>query len=501
MKKVRCTTALAATTLLLAATPSALAGGVSCDGRPATIVGTQGRDTLVGTAGSDVIAGLDGADHIKGLNGRDALCGDDGNDRLGGGGGRDRILGGAGDDLTRGRSGPDSIEGGAGDDQALGGVGRDTMAGDAGNDDLNGGQDQNTLTYAGAPNGVDVDLTEGSATGEGQDTIQYFERLIGSPHDDVLGGHFDSTWFVSTAGNDEYNGLSHAWDQVSYATADQAITADAELGTATGHGSDTLSGIDGLVGSDFDDTLRLGELREGVQGHLQGGAGDDDLAGGDQTDGIEAGAGDDVVNTLGGDDFVYPGAGNDDISTGGGHDQVSFSTETEPDDDTVDGGPGATDMLAYNMTAGPVSVDLAAGVGTGQGGTDSFSNVEAVWGTESTDELRGNEEDNFLGGGYGEDDLLEGRGGADTLHAIHSSSIVALGGEGADDIEGGPQTDEVSGGPGNDTIRGDEGNDDLQGEAGDDDLNGGDGIDDLDGGADVDVCRNGETLANCESTS
>jgi uncharacterized protein (DUF1501 family) len=85
----------------------------TCDGQPATIVGTRGRDRLVGTPGRDVIVGLGGADRIKGGGGNDLICGGAGNDRLRGGRGRDRLQG------DRGR------------DRLVGGPGRDRLVSDA----------------------------------------------------------------------------------------------------------------------------------------------------------------------------------------------------------------------------------------------------------------------------------------------------------------------------------------------------------------------------------
>jgi Ca2+-binding RTX toxin-like protein len=80
-----------------------------CGGRPATQVGTPGRDRLRGTAGRDVIAGLGGNDEIVGRGGNDVLCGGAGRDTIRGGGGRDTIRGGPGRDDVRGGPGRDDV--------------------------------------------------------------------------------------------------------------------------------------------------------------------------------------------------------------------------------------------------------------------------------------------------------------------------------------------------------------------------------------------------------
>jgi hypothetical protein len=79
----------------------------NCGGRPATQVGTPGRETLRGTAGRDVIAGLGGNDVIAGRGGNDVLCGGPGRDTIRGGSGRDRLFGGGGRDTLRGGPGRD----------------------------------------------------------------------------------------------------------------------------------------------------------------------------------------------------------------------------------------------------------------------------------------------------------------------------------------------------------------------------------------------------------
>jgi Bacterial Ig domain/RTX calcium-binding nonapeptide repeat (4 copies) len=80
----------------------------ACNGRPATIVGTEGRNTLVGTPGPDVIVGLGGSDILLGGGGDDQLCGGSGLDALTGGPGSDALNGGSGSDLCLGGLGADT---------------------------------------------------------------------------------------------------------------------------------------------------------------------------------------------------------------------------------------------------------------------------------------------------------------------------------------------------------------------------------------------------------
>jgi hypothetical protein len=72
----------------------------SCGGKPATIVGTNGKDVRSGTRGRDVIVGLGGNDKLSGLAGNDLICGGAGRDTLKGGGGRDVCKGGKGKDTA-----------------------------------------------------------------------------------------------------------------------------------------------------------------------------------------------------------------------------------------------------------------------------------------------------------------------------------------------------------------------------------------------------------------
>ncbi|MGH2668892.1 MAG: hypothetical protein ACRDH5_07210, partial [bacterium] len=98
----------------------------TCDGRPATILGTAGADTMRGTLDTDVILGLAGNDIIRGLAGNDILCGGQGRDRLMGGDGNDRLLGKSGKDRLFGDRGRDRLDGGTDRDRCRGGQGPDT---------------------------------------------------------------------------------------------------------------------------------------------------------------------------------------------------------------------------------------------------------------------------------------------------------------------------------------------------------------------------------------
>ena len=92
---------------------------LKCQGRPATILGTPGRDRLAGTGKADVIVALGGADVIRGLGGNDLVCAGDGDDT---------VLGGPGKDVLRGERGRDRLVGGTGKDRLAGGPQQDTVA-------------------------------------------------------------------------------------------------------------------------------------------------------------------------------------------------------------------------------------------------------------------------------------------------------------------------------------------------------------------------------------
>ena len=108
----------------------------SCNGRPATLLGTKGSDVLRGTRKRDVILALGGSDVVRGLGAGDRICGGAGPDRIAGGRARDRLLGGAGRDLLKGGAAADTLKGGGGRDRLRGGPGRDRLRGGPGLDQV-----------------------------------------------------------------------------------------------------------------------------------------------------------------------------------------------------------------------------------------------------------------------------------------------------------------------------------------------------------------------------
>lgn len=111
---------------------------LSCEGKPATIVGTGAPNDINGTSGVDVVVALGGADTVRTLGGNDLVCAGGGNDDVDGGRGNDTLRGNAGNDNVRGGAGRDALRGDAGADQLRGGGGGDDLRGDGGTDQLFG---------------------------------------------------------------------------------------------------------------------------------------------------------------------------------------------------------------------------------------------------------------------------------------------------------------------------------------------------------------------------
>jgi len=179
-----------------------------------------------------------------------------------------------------------------------------------------------------------------------------------------------------------------------------------------------------------------------------------------------------LADTLSGDnnnDLFFGHAGDDVLSGLGG-------------DDRLFGGSGAD---ALN---GGIGNDTLLG-GTGR---------DVIHGDDGDDDLRGDNGADFLYGDAGVD-LIRGGGGNDEIHGgdgnddLRGGSNIdtIFGGAGDDDINGGTASDILYGGDDNDTLRGSTGNDQLFGDPGADNLIGGSGDDALDGGSGDDTLNGG----------
>lgn len=270
--------ALVAGTFALSPTP-ADAAVPTCQGAPATIVGTPAIDRIIGTPGDDVIVAQNGDDTVLGRGGDDLVCGGDGADVLKGGPGNDRLYGQR-EAWHSDRGGTyfiaDVLDGGPGDD--LLDVGGDDRRVDWG---LHG-----SLDYTHAGSGVTVDLAAGTATGPGSDTLRVVPgrtecdydcaglEVLGSAYDDVLVGTETSDDLVGNAGDDHLDGHGGNDSLSPDPRSDDGAPAGDDT-VAGGPGDDYLYSHDGhdlLFGDDGSDTVWQ---TEGGPSEVHGGAGDD----------------------------------------------------------------------------------------------------------------------------------------------------------------------------------------------------------------------------------
>ena len=250
--------------------------------------------------------------------------------------------------------------------------GNDIIKGLGGNDQIDGGTGSDVADYSDASDGVGItiDMAAGTVSGGasvGTDTLKSIENIRGTDFADtyVATGFNQSSpnnaqdiqiqsninnVFEGGGGNDTIIGSSGAQSsystgdggtQISYAHALASVTVDLRDGTASSTaandaahvGTDTFSRVNGVIGSDFNDTL-LGR--------------------------------DNTSHT----DVFYGGAGNDFIDGRAGYDLASYFANFNPG----------------SITSG-ISVNLAAGTVTGDAsvGTDTLRSIEIVRGTQFND--------------------------------------------------------------------------------------------------------------------
>ncbi|MDK9721251.1 MAG: FecR domain-containing protein [Rhodospirillales bacterium] len=351
------------------------------------------------------------------------------------------------------------------------------------------------------------------------------DTLTGTGGNDVISGLGGNDTLAGLAGDDSLTG-GEGTDTATFAAAGAGITVSLESGSATGGaGSDSLSGIEIVIGSDHADTLTGGSGADS----LYGGGGNDTLISGDGNEYLDGGSGIDTayfgsdnespvtVNLLTGSasgawgndtlaNFeIVSGTGLNDSITGSSGNDTLYGNGG---DDTLSGGLGNdllvggddTDTVTYASASGAVTVNLSYGSVTGAAGTDSLSGIEVVLGSGYNDVMTGGSGSDSLLGGSGNDTFYSGSGnnyfdggaGTDTLSfaslgsavtltlSSNSATAASIGLDTVTNIEnyiGTGYGDTMLGGAGNDTLSGGLGNDSFAGGAGNDIIDGGDGTD------------------------
>jgi Ca2+-binding RTX toxin-like protein len=378
------------------------------------LTGDGGANSFVPLGGNDVVQGGNGADRVAFYFAPSSVTADlaagsatgEGSDRimgvenLAGSDHADSFTGNGEDNILLGRPGNDTLTGGAGDDSVIG---------DEGDDQLDGGADQDDVSYLGVRSGgVSVDLAAGRALGGGgSDRISGVENVTGSPQSDVIYGDSAANNLVGAGGDDAIRGRE-GFDTASFIFSPAAVDANLATGKATGEGSDTLGGIESMIGSGQNDTLTGNALPNALSG----------FGGSDVING--AGAGDLLVGDFGGLPEETPG---NDILRGQAGDDLLMGG---PADDQFIGGAGTRDEATYIFSEARVAATLASGTATGQG-SDRLSDIERLTGSEFDDVLVGNSRPNLISGrggndrisGAGADDFLSGGGGTDALDAAN----------------------------------------------------------------------------------
>jgi Ca2+-binding RTX toxin-like protein len=374
----------------LAADAPSIRVSARCDGRAATIVGTDHAEVLRGTPGRDVVAGLGGNDTLVGLGGDDRLCGGFGTDRLIGGPGNDRLLGGRDwrhvtEEGTTERVG-DHLLGGNGNDRLL--PGRDLRRADDVFHD--------SISWELATRGVHVDTATGVATGQGRDRFDSRGAwIVGSPHADTMAGSAQPDLLSSGRGADQVRGLG---------------------------GNDWILTDPNSAGGGADRAV--------------GGLGDDMISADGGEDVLRGGPGNDIMDDMGpAADRMYGGPGADKLFT-----QI---TDVPGVNQVVDGGKGSADFVdLHTQTINPATQPTTAvwSMGTGRLVYThdhpvplTVAHVErvdlAAWGTSWT---------------------ISGTVGPDTLSASGSWGTIFTGRQGSDTFMGSSYDDTFRGGAGTD---------------------------------------------------
>lgn len=321
----------------------------------------------------------------------------------------------------------------------------DTFIGTNATDTFDGGAGFNTISYVNATSAITFDFaTPGDNTGDAEnDVLTNFEGVIGTGFADTLLGDGDNNVLEGGLGDDTIDGRGGV-DAASYAGASSGVTVSlfaagsGPINTVAA-GTDTLTNIENLIGSDFGDDF----LGDNGNNELFGGLGDDTL---------RARFGDDTLRGEGGADTLVGRHGNNTLVGGEGDDIFHVGTGDTVQEALGEGNDRVNAYGNFTLDAGS-DVELIYGmVNTGLSLTGNDLGLR-IMGRNGMDTLRGGAGDDTLNGGA-ERDFIVGGDGRDMM----------IGGSGADVFVFTAVTDSDRLAPGRDFIR------DFSGSAGDGDL-------------------------------
>jgi Ca2+-binding RTX toxin-like protein len=360
-----------------------------------TVNGTSADDTInvVPNAGGVDVTGLAAAVRIEhseaandsllvnGLAGNDTINGNVGLAALiklsiDGGAANDTINGGDGSELLLGGDGNDAIDGNRGDDRGLLGAGDDSFRWDPGDgsDTIEGQAGTDTMQFngAGVPENFDV-----SANGP---RVRFFRNVanITMDLDDVekiltqaLGGA-DNAVVNDLSGTDmrdiEFELESAVGSNVGDGAADKVTVkgtnAADSIGVAGSAGSASVTGLQAVVRMDHSEAANDSLAIESLDGDdivsaaalgadvaklsIDGGNGDDEMAGGSGADTFFGSAGDDFVDGNRANDIAFLGDGDD-----------TFQWDPGDGNDVIEGQAGADTML-FNGAGVRENFDISA---------------------------------------------------------------------------------------------------------------------------------------------
>jgi Ca2+-binding RTX toxin-like protein len=311
---------------------------------------------------------------------------------------------------------PQTFQGTDGDDNFTGLFGRDTMYGSDGADTFDGSSGSDTVDYSQSDEAVDVQLSrpshEAQRGGDAQgDRLINVENVVGSSHDDKLGGSSASNRLVGGDGNDTFLMDAGADEIIGGADHDTLVVSGdnmtINLATGTGSGGDA----DGDTYSSIE------------QVNLTPDASGNTIIGSNASE---------TVTTFG---------ENNDIDLGGGSDTLNYWTNTSAGE--LDGGAGF-DTVNFGLNPmimegiGPwaisgVQVDLENGTFKRFNDDEEgqITGFEHIVGTSSSDTFIDDRGNNKFTGGNGNDVFKfnhNGSGETDTVTDFEAGDKIDLSG-------------------------------------------------------------------------